>query len=269
MRAASILAIVLAGCGGAPPPDDGPNDNARHRHAGGEAACVERSPAAPALAGLDGRWFLLEPGDDDVEMVIDLAGGRGTAWAEDPSESMAVTVVPRADGLGGLALSMPGDGVIRVLLVPRGPGSMLAIAEGEEDARIARRAAPVPAFLEGAWTLADPRGREAPVELQIRGDRASTAVRGETREVRLYGLAPDGPTIDVVGQRQDRERADFLWLRLQTVSPDVLIVREGDDEEFRVMHRPGLPPAWLAELFRARPGAAEPPATAPMAPPID
>lgn len=268
MRLSALLALLVVGCGSTALPPENDNDNAGHRHSGGEAVCVERSPAAPPLGGLDGRWFLLEPGDEDVEMVFDIEGDRGRAYGEDESESIPLVVVPRDDGLGEVTLTMNGA-ELHVLLLPRGPGSMLAIAQGEEDARLARRQAPLPAFLEGRWTIVDPRGREAPVELEIRGDLASLVAEGQARTVRLFGLASDGPSIDIVGQRQDRG-ADYEWLSLQTVSPDVLIVREGDEEEFGVMHRPGMAPPWLATFARPSrgygPGV---PDTETVAPPPD
>lgn len=255
MRARLAIALLLAGCGGAEAPlDDARNDNTG-RHAGGEA-CAERTPAAPVaapLAGLDGRWFLLEPGGEDVEMVLELAGATGRAWGEDPSEALPVTVRTRPDGVVEVGLAMPGDDerAMRIFLFPRGPGNALAVATGEGDARIARRAAPVPAFLEGRWIVADPRGREPAMPFDIRGDRAEAMIDGAPRSMQLYGLAPDGPTIDLVAQRP--EGGDVEWLRLQPVSPDVLIVRIGDDEEYRVMHREGAAPAWLGELGGPRP----------------
>jgi len=262
MRATAILTLLLAaGCGGSNTPDQG-NANARHRHSGGEAVCVERPPATPQVGGLDGRWFLLEPDDDDVDLVIEIEGDRGTALRDEGSESVPIVVVPRDDGLGEIRLTHPHLGEVHVLLLPRGPGSMLAMAQGEEDARIARRATPVPPSLEGHWVLVDPRGREPDIELEVRGDHASVEIGGETRTVQLFGLAPDGPTIDLVTQRLDRDRGDLQWLSLQAVDPDVLILRAGTDEEFRVMHRPGMAPAWLARWSGAATRAG-PPTTGP------
>lgn len=248
-RRALILSLLLAGCGSAEGPADGDNDNT----AGGERAGPCREPDAPVALGLDGRWFLLEPNDEDVEVVFEISGSSGRAYEADPNEFIPMTVQPPGDdGLYRLSLVDPDDGEpMTVFMAMRGPGSAVAFATGEDELRIARREAPLPEWLEGAWVIEEP-GDDRRIELEISGQQGTMDRGGERITLRLWGLTPEGATIDFIGQQPERQRG-LIWLRLHRAGEGAWLLTEGDDDEFQVLHRPGAAPSWLAGMRPTRP----------------
>jgi len=247
MSRAALCALLLVGCGGScPEPTTTVNDNRDPD----EPTPERPSPASVgAFAGFDGRWYLVEPDDDEVEVVIEIQGETGRLWESQPEEAVPATLERRPDGLVSITFSAPGRAPERVFLVPRGPHSITAFQLGDDDALIGRREGPLPAFLQGRWELASLRDSRT-MELEVEGAIGRVIRDGEARPIRLAGLMREGPTHDLAVQVVAAGSSEMNWLRLSEVSPGVYLLREGNDEEFRVMYRPGAAPAWLAEARR-------------------
>lgn len=228
-----LLFCLLAGCSSAPPPASNQN-----RSSGAE----EPPPAARAWS-LDGRWFFLEVDDDGVEVALEVDGASAHLVTGD-GERLPIRLSRGDDGFYELEVRELGEGA-RIQLAPQGDGVAIAIATGEDEARLARRAEPLAAELQGTWHLADPEDpRVVPdIVVEARGERVRYVERDRVSEGRIWSLAPAGPSLDVVVSLEGAR--EMRWARFFRVAPDVYVVTAGGDDNYLVAHRPGRRPRWL------------------------
>jgi len=262
MSRPTLFALLLVGCGASCPEPTASNDN--EGHTGGEEAPAPLPPTSEVFAGFDGRWYFVEPDGDEVEVMMEIAGASGTLREGRGREPLPMTVEIRTNGMAMITFS-EGDGDRgRAFLVPRGPHSMDAFQFGDDDALIGRREGPLPAFLQGPWVLSSLQDSRR-IEMHVEGTTARVIRNDELRVIELTGLVREGPTHDVVGAQQGERRGEMNWLRLSEIEPEVYLVREGNDDDFLVMHRPGAVPAWVTEASRS--DRVRPPAVEAVAPP--
>lgn len=249
MSRITLLSLLLVGCGASCPEPTARNDNEDRTGGGSDVEPADPTPASTAFAGFDGRWYFVEPDDDEVELVMEIQGASGTIREGREDQATPMTLELRPNGMALITFGAPGREPRRAFLVPRGPHSVDAFQFGDDDALIGRREGPLPAFLQGRWTLTNLREPRT-IEMHVEGRTARVNVAGDLRVIDLVGLAREGPTVDLVGQRADGRGAEMNWLRLNEVEPGVYLLREGNDDAFTILHRPGAAPAWVAEARR-------------------
>jgi hypothetical protein len=238
---ALFFVAFVVGCGGPAPNANDP----RCPTAAFAAAAGDETPAVPA--GLDGTWFLTEPGDEDVEGVLVVRGGVAELRDSDRGPPTPVRVAPMEDGAH--VLSWEGGGE-RLYLIPRSETTAIVLRPGAREYRVARRGGPLPEFLQGLWSVVDPRGRRDTMRLDIQGDIATLLREGRPRRMRFHGLLRDGSSVDIAAERLD-ERGDFAWFRVTPVGVGVFLLHI-DDDETAVAHREGMAPSWLGSLATPR-----------------
>lgn len=240
--ALALAALTPAGCGGGaepvrddPPPPDPPGT------AGDEA---------DADWSLAGTWFVMEADDEEVEVVLELERGAGTAWQPRRPEQRAQVRVGSGDhGLKEVVLLTPDGDRESALWAFQGPGRALLFERGDDDLMLARRAIPVPEALRGDWIVAEPRGDEV-LRLHLTGDHATLEMRLEEEAVggRAWGLTPgDGTTADLVLEVREGSRSELLVLRTQRITDAIYLAWENGDDDYRVVFREGQRPTWIAD----------------------
>jgi hypothetical protein len=251
MRAPRLaLAILIAtGCGGTDPLDA--DDDALTSGDEEVAQCAETRPSALGAGSLDGRWFLTEIDDEDVELVLDLTHGTGTASAPHrPSEIARVSMGPELGGMKQLVLEAPGDERITLMWSPQGPGRALVFHPGDDDLVLARRAtASVSAELQGRWLIEEPDDGEI-VDAVLTADHATAGSESETLEGAAWGLVSEEGSLDLVIELTRNERPRLTLMRVRRAADGIYIVWPNGDDDYRIMYRPGTRPAWLGAARR-------------------
>ena len=203
-----------------------------------------------AFAGYDGRWFLMEPDDDEVELVMEIHGTRGTIRDIGDEQSQPMRIERRPNGMALIVIPDPGGDSEKGFLVPRGPHSLTAFRFGQDEAMVGRREGKVPSWFRGEWELSSLRGR-GPFLLAFDGKQGRMVRDGKARKLDIRAMRREGPVFELVVQRTGtRREEDVAWLRIQEVEPGVYLVFEGQEEDFVVMYRPGAIPSWVEQAQR-------------------
>ena len=241
MRRALFSCLLLA-CGG---PAAGPTtpDRAEACPEPEAPRVVVRRPTAPSL---DGRWMVREVDDEDVELVIELSGGRGTARsARSDDHAFEIAVGESVDGLKRLQLSRAG-GTERVELywTFTGPDRALVFEPGDDDLAVAQRVGPVPADLQGRWVGEDPRGGDL-VFFELGADRAEVREGDRAHEGTAAGLGVEGSGVEGSGVEGDRfelligmrrgsdERLTAIVL--QRLTPELYLAWPAGDDDYALI----------------------------------
>lgn len=275
MWRAALVTLVLMGC--APPCPPPATSDAVVPIAPTTASCPDvvepeaaptmaETPTEASFAGFDGRWYFVEPGDDDVELVMEIHGKRGAIRKVGREQSQPIDIELQANGMALVEVTDADGDVERAFLVPRGPHSVTAFEFGDDEALVGRREGPLPTWLRGQWVFASLRGR-TPFTLDVDGERARMVRKGETHEISIRGIRQEGAMTELVVRVQDPgEHEEMAWLRLHEVEPGVYLAFEGHQEEFVVMHRPGTKPRWLTQASRKTSSRVPPPMVSPTPP---
>lgn len=250
MRRALFSCLLLA-CGG---PAAGPTtpDRAEACPEPEAPRVVVRRPTAPSL---DGRWMVREVDDEDVELLIELSGGRGTARsARSDDHAFEIAVGESIDGMKRLQLSRAG-GTERVELywTFTGPDRALVFQPGDDDLAVAQRIGPVPADLQGRWVGEDPRGGDL-VFFELGADRAEVREGDRAHEGTAAGLGVEGRRVEggvegdrfelLIGMRRGSDER-LTAIVLQRLTPELYLAWPAGDDDYRVLYRPGSRPSWL------------------------
>lgn len=261
MRSVALLTLGFVGC--APPCPPPATSDAVVPIAPTTASCpdVVEQDVAPVVvqtpqasfAGYDGRWYFVEPGDDEVELVMEIHGNRGTLRKVGAEQSRPIGIELQTNGMALVEVTDADGDVERAFLVPRGPNSLTAFELGDDEAIVGRREGPLPTWFEGEWVLASLKGR-APFTLSVDGERGRMTRKGDTHEISIRGIRQEGAMTELVVRVQDPgQREEMAWLRFHDVEPGVYLVFEGHQEDFVVMHRPGSEPKWFTRASRKGP----------------
>ncbi len=206
---------------------------------------------ADAAFALDGTWFLFEVDDEEVEAVLELRDGAGEGWrAGRESERWQVRVGDGGGGLKAIVVTEPNGQARPALWAFQGDGRALVFRRGHDELLAARRAAPIPAALQGVWVIARndrPVGRPAPsMQITITATRVEMTGPDGAGSGRAWSLAsPEGDEQLFVWEvPRSRDRIEMVVMRAQPVPGGYLLWPNGD-EDFAVAHRPGQPPGWL------------------------
>jgi len=271
----TLLTLGLAGCGSTCPPPVAQDAAVTIAPSPAPQTCPDPTNDVPApvvamapdqsrFAGYDGRWYFMEPGDDEVELVLEIHEGSGTIREVGHARSQPIQVRTQPNGFALVVIAGPGRRVEQGLLVPRGPHSVTAFEFGDDEALIGRREAPVPPRFEGKWLLTSLGGGDL-ITLEIEGGGGRIVRDGKTQNVEIRGIQREGALFDLVVRRGNSPREeDMAWLRASEVEPEVYLLFEGDEGDFVVMHRPRAEPAWVERASRK---VASPPGRASSATP--
>lgn len=240
-----VIAALLVGCGGSPEP--APDNETDPPTSGDEAAAEDWS--------LDGTWFVYEADDEDVEIVLELNDGAGTAWQpRRPDERATVRVGGGEDGFKEMVLQRPDGREERALWLFQAPGRAVLFQRGDDDLVLARRALPMPEALLGEWEIVEPDDGDERFVMSVGAERVQLTAQGETHAGRVWGLGSAGEgTHTIVLEVPDGSRPELAILQLQRVNDSVWLAWPNADDDFRVMFRPGSRPSWVGERRRSAP----------------
>lgn len=249
-----FFATLLAACGAAPEPaDDVDATSGNEVTEPCPEAAVEPSPT------LDGRWFVAEVDDEDVEFTLELEGDGGVmrqAGRRD-GQRARVRIEPASGDLHRMVVSAPEHNeTFSFFWSFTGPGRALVFRPGDDDLAVAWRATPTPEALRGQWLVEAPDDDER-IEFTLTADTASATRRSNRLEGQAWGIASQTRELGLVLQLDDRPgESRMLVFHLSSIGGDRYLAWENGDDDYRVFYRPGDRPTWLDEGRRPTPPTA-------------
>jgi hypothetical protein len=195
--------------------------------------------SASAQPSLDGRWLVGEIGDE-FEAQLEITGDQAvlTRFGE-PDDPDSLTLDSTHAPLYQLSFA---EEPIRMLLLLETPNEARLWIDG--DPGMARRVGEVPAALLGTWHFME--SPDDQYQVTFTATEATFTMEDETERSPVYGLASDGPLVELaIAEPGDVEP---IMMHLVAMPENSYILVLDYEEDAFVLYQGDAAPSWTAVM---------------------